>query len=56
MMRKIVLRGAKIEPPPADDLEIGKTGLPELARRGGFIDRGRRKYRDGQLSQRDDRR
>ena len=28
---------AEIEPPPADDLQIGEVGLPKLIDRGGFV-------------------
>ena len=29
--------GREIEPTPADDLEVGEVGLPELVWRGGLV-------------------
>ena len=35
--REVVEDGRQIEPAPADDLEIGEVGLPELVGGGGLV-------------------
>jgi hypothetical protein len=35
--REVVENGRQIEPAPADDLEIGEVGLPELVGRRGLV-------------------
>ena len=35
--REVVEDGRQIEPAPADDLEVGEVGLPELVRRRGLV-------------------
>ena len=35
--QEVVQHGGEIEPAPADDLQIGKVDLPQLAGRGGLM-------------------